>query len=376
MFVSTRLKTQGAVFTALSLLALAACEDPEQLTSLRPDGDPEVLAVLVLADTVDFGPLEVATFCKQNDPKRPGVLGVTAVGAQVRVCDIDLSRGAGPLDDNGTPVDPTDDVFTAGTVDNANPMGWSIRIMFDELLDPDTAETLEPIFDPDTMEDTGQSTASLAKTQPVTLTCGGVAVPYDGYYSPSGNSVSWPVGPSLVVTPLDPSVVATGAECEISITPGPSGKELTDKEGNPVPASQRGPFSFQISALAFAGTDPESPAPNKPPSTIDPGAPLLVFFNSFIDAASLTPAEVEILEVADCAATTGTARTAVIAANADDPTALEISMTPTVPTGLAWTPEKFYLVTFSDDAEVTDLAGGTATDLAGESVCFATDTAS
>lgn len=368
MFVSTRLKTQGAAVTALSLLALGACDAPAQNTDLRPEGDPEVLTVLVFNDAVD-GFLETATFCKQNDAKRPGTVGIVAFGVAIPICDIDLANGAGFRDDKGT-ANPSDDTFTPGIVEDAVPTSWYVRIMFDELLDPDTAETLEPILDPDTMEETGVFTGSLEETQPVTLSCGGTDVPYSGYYSPSGNTVTWPLGPSLVVQPLDTSAVATGAECTLSIK-----DTLKDKEGNSVTSSQRGPFTFNVAGLAATAIDPE-PADPGDEATIAPEAPVLVSFNHFIDAASLTPAEVTILEVADCEATTGTTRTAVIAASADDPLSLEISSTPTVPAGLAWTPEKFYRVTFADDVEVSDLAGGTGTDLAGVSVCFATDAAS
>jgi len=368
MSVSKRLKTQGAVLSALPLLALAACEAPTATTDLRPEGDPEVLSVLVFNDA-DFGILETATFCKQNDAKRPGTVGILIFGEAVPICDIDLANGAGFRDNKGTAT-TSDDTFTPGIVEDAVPTGWYLRVMFDELLDGDSAETLEPILDPDTMEETGVFTGSLAETQPVTLTCDGADVPYDGYYSPSGNTVTWPLGPSLVIQPLDVSAIATGAECMLSLK-----DVLKDKEGNSVPSAQRGPFTFGIAALASVATDPE-PADPGDEATIAPEAPMLVTFNHFIDAASLTPAEVTVEEVVDCAAATGTARTAVIAASADDPTSLEISSTPTVPAGLAWTPEKFYRVTFADDVEVSDLAGGTSTDLAGVSVCFATDAAS
>ena len=373
MFVSTpRLKTQGAVVSALSLLALAACEDPTASTDLRPEGNPEVLTVLVFNDSVD-GVVESATFCKKNDIKRPNYVGIVAYGLNPLICAEDLGKGAGTLDDMGT-SDKTDDVFMEHVVEDAVPTGWYIRIMFDELLDADTAETLEPVLDPDTMEETGVFVGSLAETQPVTLTCGGVDVPYDGYYSPSGNTVTWPLGPSLGIQPRDVSAVATGEECMVTLK-----DTAKDKDGNAVPSDQRGPFNFTIAGLAATALDPE-PADPGDEATIAPEAPLLVSFNHFIDAASLTTtgagAEIEILEVADCAATTGTARTAVVAVSADDPLSLEISSTPTVPAGLAWTPEKFYRVTFLDNIEVADLAGGTGTDLAGVSVCFATDAAS
>lgn len=370
MFVSTpRLKTQGAVVSALSLLALAACEDPTASTDLRPEGNPEVLTVLVFNDSVD-GVVESATFCKKNDTKRPNYVGIVAYGLNPLICAEDLSKGAGTLDDMGT-SDKTDDVFTEHVVEDAVPASWYVRIMFDELLDADTAETLEPVLDPDTMEETGVFVGSLAETQPVTLTCGGNDVPYDGYYSPSGNTVTWPLGPSLVIQPLDVSAVATGAECMVSIK-----DTAKDKDGNSVPSDQRGPFTFTVAPLAATAIDPE-PADPGDEATIAPETPVLLSFNHYIDAASLAATEVEILEVADCEATTGTTRTAVIAASADDPFTIEISSTPTVPAGLAWTPEKFYRVTFADDVEVADLAGGTGGgDIAGLSVCFATDAAS
>jgi hypothetical protein len=363
MSVSTRLRTQGAALSTLSLLTLAACEAPTATTDLRPEGDPEVLSVLVFNDA-ENGFLETATFCKQNDIKRPGSVGIVAFGATFEICDRDLANGAGFRD-------PEDDTFTPSIVEDAVPTSWYLRIMFDELLDADTAETLEPILDPDTMEETGVFTGSLAETQPVTVTCDGADVPYDGYYQPSGNTVTWPLGPSLVVQPLDPSAVATGGECTISIK-----DVLKDKEGNSVPSAQRGPFMFGIAGLAATAIDPEPADPGEE-ATISPEAPVVLSFNHFIDAASLTPAEVTIEEVADCAAASGTVRTAVITASADDPLSLEISSTPTVPVDLAWTPESFYRVTFADDVEVADLAGGTGgADIAGLSVCFATDAAS
>jgi hypothetical protein len=368
MSVSTRLKTQGAVLSALPLLALVACDAPDSNTALRPEGSPEVLAVVVFNDAVD-GVVETATFCKKNDVKRPNFVGITFYGLNPMICSEDLSKGAGTLDDMGT-SNPGDDVFTEHAVEDAVPSAWYVRIMFDELLDGDTAETLEPVIDPDTMEDTGIFTGSLAETQPVTVTCDGTDVPYDGYYSPAGNAVTWPLGPSLVIQPLDTSAIATSSECTVTLK-----DVVKDKEGNGVPSDQRGPFTFNVAGLASTAIDPE-PADPGDEATIAPDSPVVLSFNHFIDAASLTAAEVIIEQVADCAAATGTVRTAVIAASADDPFSVEITSTPTVPVGLAWTPESFYRVTFADDVEVADLAGGTGTDIAGLSVCFATDAAS
>ncbi|HEY5934039.1 MAG TPA: hypothetical protein VIU61_05385 [Kofleriaceae bacterium] len=370
MFVSTRLKTQGAAVTALSLLALGACDAPAQTTDLRPEGDPEVLSVLVFNDAVD-GILETATFCKQNDAKRPGTVGILIYGAAIPICDLDLANGAGFRDDKGTTT-TSDDTFTPGIVEDAVPSGWYVRIMFDELLDGDTAETLEPVLDPDTMEETGIFTGSLAETQPVTLTCDGADVPYDGYYSPSGNTVTWPLGPSLVIQPLDTSAVATGAECMISL------KDVAkDKEGHAVPAAQRGPYTFNVAGLAATAVDPE-PADPGDETTIDPASPFLISFNHFIDPASLTsPEDFSIEKVTDCSAASGTAVVAVVEGAEDDPFTIAISAATTVPAGLAWSESSFYRITFTDDAEVADVSGGTGgSDIAGLSVCFATDAAS
>jgi hypothetical protein len=112
MFVN---RTHGVVAATLGALTLAACTDPAQNTDLRPEGPPEVLAVLVMNDAA--GMLnETATFCKTGDEKRPSLVGAT------QVCPDDLSAGA-------------------DEVTNAYPDGWYVRIMFDELLNGDV-ETL------------------------------------------------------------------------------------------------------------------------------------------------------------------------------------------------------------------------------------------
>src|SRR5689334_10731229 len=182
----TRLQTLGAAM--IGTLALGACDDPVADTDLRPEGPPDVLAVLVFNDT-ENNAVESATYCKPNDPKRPGKVGLPAYGLNPVIC---------PLD--GAPVDMLTDAW---------PESWYVRIVFDELLDPDV-ETLEPVLDAMGNE-TDMATGSLAATQPVILKCQDVNgvmidVDYDGYYSPSGNTVTWPLGPSLVIKPLDPTI--------------------------------------------------------------------------------------------------------------------------------------------------------------------------
>jgi hypothetical protein len=82
------------------------------------------------------------------------------------------------------------------------------------------------------------------------VTCGGDAIAYDGWYDATGNHLSYPPGPSLVVTPVD--FIATGSPCEISIRDG----EVTDKDGEAVPTDQLGPYEFTIAALGVTTSSP------------------------------------------------------------------------------------------------------------------------
>jgi hypothetical protein len=269
MFVDpTRGRSQGfALVAAASVLALGACNDPDQNTNLRPDGDPEVLAVLVMNDAAAHL-FEQATYCALNDEKRPAIVGLPDFTAP-EVCPEDLSKGA-------------------DEVTNAYPDGWYIRIMFDELLDPEIEELTE-VKDPDTMEGTDTFVGSIAKTHPVKLECesvggGFVEVEYDGYYSPSGNAVTWPLGPSLVIKPNEPKSVATGKSCRVTIN-----DNVVDKSGNKVPSTQRGAYNFKIAPIEIVLIDP--------PDDPDGEAPIdalqifsdnfYVQFNTAVDEASL-----------------------------------------------------------------------------------------
>ncbi len=236
MFVdSTRGRSQGiALAAAASVLALGACTDPTQNTNLRPDGDPVVLTVLVMNDAAGQV-VEQATYCKPNDEKRPQRVGLPDATAR-DICPADLSKGA-------------------DEVTNAYPDGWYVRIVFDELLDP-SIEELTEIKDPETGMGTDVFEGSIANTHPVKLECesvggGFVEVEYDGYYSPSGNNVTWPLGPSLVIKPLEPKSVATNKTCRVTIN-----DNVVDKSGNKVPADQRTPFTFKIAPIQVIAIDP------------------------------------------------------------------------------------------------------------------------
>jgi hypothetical protein len=354
MFVHrSRLLTQGALAT-VALLG-AACDDPVAQTDLRPEGDPEVLTVLIMNDPSD-GIFEQATFCQPDDPKRPGQVAVGTTFVPVQICDDELSQPAGGRDEDGN--------FVPGIVTDAEPNAWYVRFQFDELLDPTLEQLIEITVDDDgdpvTPEvGTGTFRGSLEQSQPVTLTCtpeGGtpVTVAYDGYYSPSGNSVTWPLGPSLVIQPLDPSTVATGSTCNVELL-----DVVVDKSGNPVPTDQRAGYEFQIAALALAGFSPEPADPGEE-EIIAVDAPVVVAFNAPVDPTTLTAAtEVTVKEggvgETDCAMieATGTAKLAGEIAIAGAPgNTLEITVTG------GWIAARMYAVTFSPDNTVTDLAGG------------------
>src|SRR5882757_292214 len=315
---------------------LAVCGTPDEATDLRPAGPPEVLSVLVANDPTGAGVAERATFCKLHDDKRPELIPANPNGPD-QVCPEDLALGASEADD-------------------AVPVGWYVRIQFDELLDPDKVEQLVPITDGNGAP-TGRDRGSLADTQPVSLSCGGAVIPYDGYYNPSGNSLTWPLGPSLYIAPLEPEAIATGTACEVSIV----SRVVVDKDGHPVPADQLGPYTFKIAPLTLVSTSPaaEDPADPAPPILISAQSALSLTFNAAVDPTSLTASELTIVDVVSCGAdpATGTPHPAVIAADAADPRSLVVHDGGAA-TGDAWLRGKTYRISSNPGADVRDVAGG------------------
>jgi hypothetical protein len=216
----------GGMLAAASL-CMAACGDPEFKTELNPEGPPQVAAVHVASEAAG----ELATFCGTGD-------------VSTLFC-------------------PND-----GTVQDAPPIAWYVRIIFDELLDGGALETITCEGEPEVC------TAELSGT-PVNLSCEGTAVTYTGFYDPSGNYQTFPPGPALVIQAAD--FAATGSDCEVTIT-----GEVVDKDGNTVPEAERGPYSFTIAPLAIVGAEPADGSEG-----VDPLAAAAVFFNAPIDAASL-----------------------------------------------------------------------------------------
>jgi methionine-rich copper-binding protein CopC len=271
-------------FVAASTLTIAGCTRPVEYSDLRPEGPPEVLVVAVNA--LDTRPesagggaaLEQATFCKTQAPndgaqgagdnKRPDQVNLNDVTPLV-YCPTDLTKGV-------------DEVISA------MPESWYVRIEFDELLDPSVEDLVADVDA--TGAPTGTYTGTLANTQPVTLKCasskgtGLVDVPYDGYYSPAGNSISYPLGPSLVIIPVDPTVIATGSECTVTLK-----DSIHDKDGVQVPADQRGtaatPYKFKLAPIQVVAITPPDGTAVDP---VDAGVDLT--FNAAIDQASLEAA--------------------------------------------------------------------------------------
>lgn len=257
------MRARYGVAAVLCGIATGACNAPSQRTDLRPEGPPDVLAVLVMNDGAG-GLYEKATFCRDGDNKRPSLVGLPD-GTTQQVCP-----------DDGSEV-------RAG-VDDALPGGWYVRIMFDELLDP-SIEDLTEIIDSEG-EPTGTFEGSITRTHPVALRCAGasgamVDVPYDGYYSPSGNNVTWPLGPSLVIKPTQPSTIPTNATCEVTLNDAVRDKDQSTQ----VPNDQRGPYAFSVAPIRVVSI---SPVDGDELDGVDAG--MNVVFNTLIDAASLDDA--------------------------------------------------------------------------------------
>ncbi len=227
-----------------ALAGVAGCDDPVQGTDLRKEGSPSVIAVMVQTEPNPSNVnVETATYCKLNDVKRPSLVGgilrlnqaqTGLILATSQVCPEDLSL---PADTNGN----------AG----ASPSQWFARVVFDRLLDPNVEDLIDQL---NTMGvPTGVKLGSFLQTQPVSLKCGGVDVPYDGYYVPNGNSQSWPLGPSLFIKPLKADSVPTGTKCEIALK-----GNVTGKKGEAVDTTDPANFTFDVAALKVVSISPSA----------------------------------------------------------------------------------------------------------------------
>jgi hypothetical protein len=223
---------------------------------------------------------------------------------------------------------------------DAQPIDWFVRVVFSELLDPDI-ERLERIEGDD-----GEVTfeGHLDQSQPVQLTCGGVDVAYDGFYDPSGNDVTFPPGPALVIQPLD--FVATGtSDCTVTIK-----NIVRDKDGNSVSDPILiGPHDFGIAVMTPAGTDPADQSTGVDPTFgFDPedGSPTgpAIQFNAPVAPASLAGQITMVDE-----------NGAPVAFTAD---AIGPIVQLSLPAGTALASNTTFTVTVPATNTITDIAGG------------------
>ena len=259
-----RYRTQGILAAGLGLLFAGCFSDPDLKTGLRPEGPPEVLSVLAL--DLNSG-AEVATFCKYVgetlDPKGPGLVQGSTICPKAKA---DFSAG------------------------NLEPLGWGIRIVFDELLNGDQVETLDCDVDGDGVQDNPITTCDghIDTTLPVSITCTGVTgeVAYDGYYVPNGNKDSFPVGPSIAVFP--DNVAATGSTCTLTIN-----DVVVDKSGEGVASGpDSSTFTMQLADLALVETDPVDAEAVADRAVLAPDDAVAFIFNAYIDDASIAATEV------------------------------------------------------------------------------------
>lgn len=358
---------RSAVAAAILACALlVGCSTPEQRTDLRKDGPPNVTAVLVLSDLLtSFDPsppffsrlIEEATYCRLNDDKRPTLVGLPDFTV-TQVCPDDLSKPAPK----------------AGAVE-AVPPAWFMHIVFDKLLDP----SVEDLIPMDPTNPMGPQVGTLINTQPVTLKCNNVDVPYNGYYAPNGAPNSWPPGPSLFIQPLMPLTIPVGAACEVTI------KDIVhNKQGESVPADQR-TYMFKVAPMKLRFSDPPvGPATTNGSFVQDLDTPVLFYWTAPIANTGLpAAADVQIFEGADASICAG-GGTRVPDAEVDvlrlgataGTTALIMEVGTLSDPDHVWKPETQYRVEFGANAKVTPTQGGTpGTFPAGFKLCFETSAA-
>ncbi len=263
-----RYQTQGVLALGLGLVVGGCFGDPTIRTDLRPEGPPEILVGMgqsvITSEELPFHCRYVSGI---RDPKTPSFVIDAILGGQI-VCPDEVAD------------------FTANDID---PRGFAIRVMFDELLDPDRVETLD-------CDDEGACVGSLATTQPVTFTCGttATAVDYDGYYVPNGNATTFPLGPSLLLQP-DPASLTfpTGTSCTVTM-----GANVIDKSGNAVPSTENN-VDFKIADLALLSVSPEDAEDVDDRAVLGGYDPIAYSFNAAMDDASVSATDVVVTDSAN-----------------------------------------------------------------------------
>jgi hypothetical protein len=285
-------RMQGLMAAGLGL-ALFACGDEPVASDLNTEGAPRVIAVTVL-DEIAWNNFnyyyiyDIATYCADPAVEKTNANYCPKVDEQLLAqgdeCYFPPAAGEFRCgtDTVCRPESEEDDGRAKGTCVQvgALPLGWQARVVFNELLNS-SVENLLPCVDVNhdgvcsaaDDDDDGLNHGSLIATQPVTLTCGGQAIAYDGYYQPTGNHLSVPPGPSLVIQPLE--LAATGSTCEITV----KSNVVQDKDQEAIADS--GSFSFRIAPMTIESASIAND------TEIGPDSSVAVFFNTLVDESSL-----------------------------------------------------------------------------------------
>jgi hypothetical protein len=174
-------------------------------------------------------------------------------------------------------------MFDADGPAELEPLAWNLRTMFDELLNGDKVETLDCNPETDTCD------GHIDTTLPFDVSCGGSAITYDGYYYPNGNKESNPVGPALILAPID--LAPTDTDCTFTIKP----TVVVDKDGVAVPTGpNENVFTIHVKQLDVVETDPVDAAAVADRGVIPPDGAVIMLFNSLIDPASVAAGDIEI----------------------------------------------------------------------------------
>jgi hypothetical protein len=329
----------GVLAAGLGLLITGCFSDPDLKTGLTPEGAPRVLAVLAIDNNLGAEP---ASFCRYDaagnlDPKGPSLV------QGVIVCP------------------DTKAEFDADGPAELEPLAWNFRAMFDELLNGEKVETLvdselnaqdqqQPCTDESETCDGHIGVTELGATLPFDVSCGGMAISYDGYYYPNGNKESFPVGPALVLAPID--LAPTDTDCQFTIKPS----VVVDKQGEPVPTGpNENVFTVHVKQLDVVETDPVDADAVDDRGVIPPDGVVVMLFNSLVDDATVAASEIELRNLDTNAVV---ASTYTITDNA-----LEIG-------GAADLPAGNYSASLKAASIVSDIVGGTRTFTDGVTVRF------
>jgi hypothetical protein len=340
----------GGLLAALVPCALGlACGDPELESNLDTAGPPDVLEVNVANETApedtNGNAVEAATYCRGGDEFKVSTF-YCPEDRDATDKPIPGARDKSDAVTDGIPLDPAScvgqQVATADAVDlTLCTGGWNTRFIFSELLDPD----IEQLVD----NGDGTMSGSLDDSQPFTVTCNDVEVPYGGFYDPSGNFLPFPSGPGLLMTPN--AYVATGSSCTVALVDD----KVTDKDGELVPSDQLGPYGFIIAPLHVLADADGVPTTDPANATegVDPASKITIPFNAPIAFDSVTADNIVLATTADPA--TPIALTFAYSSEAvEDSTDVTVDPTAIVATPAALEVNTEYIVTVS--AGITDIA--------------------